>query len=209
MLFATTSIMTTSSRMTYAFARDGGLPFSRFFARVHKKLDVPLEALCLTNLVVLVFGCIFLGSSSAFNAITSASVVALGLSYGIPVAINLLRGRRMLPENRPFRLPEWIAWPANIAGVCFTILTTVLFVFPPGLPVTGNNMNYCIAAFAIVFLISMLTWIFDGRKNYTGPQIVLDETILVATKSPDTIKQQMEGPGSQRNGKGSTEKPAV
>lgn len=54
LLFATTSIMTTSSRMTYAFARDGGLPFSRFFARVHKKLDVPLEALGLTVLVVLI-----------------------------------------------------------------------------------------------------------------------------------------------------------
>ena len=60
LLFAGTSIMTTSSRMTFAFARDHGLPFSRFFARVHPRLDVPLEALALTNLVVLVFGCIFL-----------------------------------------------------------------------------------------------------------------------------------------------------
>ncbi|KAK4505743.1 hypothetical protein PRZ48_003708 [Zasmidium cellare] len=210
LIFATTSIMTTSSRMTYAFARDGGLPFSRFFARVHKKLDVPLESLALTNLVVLIFGCIFLGSSSAFNAITSASVVALGLSYGIPVAINLLRGRRMLPENRPFRLPEPFAWFANIAGVAFTILTTVLFVFPPELPVTGNNMNYCIAAFAIVFIISMLTWIFDGRKNYTGPKIHIDENVLVATQSPEALKlPEMEEPGDHKNGKDLMDKPVV
>jgi len=72
LIFATTSIMTTSSRMTWAFARDKGLPFSRFFSRVHPKLDIPLEALCLTVGLVVVFGCIFLGSSSAFNAITSA-----------------------------------------------------------------------------------------------------------------------------------------
>lgn len=204
MLFATTSIMTTSSRMTYAFARDGGLPFSRFFSRVHQKLDVPLEALGLTNLVVLIFGLIFLGSTSAFNAITSASVVALGLSYGIPPAINILRGRRMLPKDRPFRLPEPIGWFVNIAGVAFTILTTVLFVFPPELPVTGNNMNYCIAAFAIVFIISLLTWIFDGRKNYRGPKIDIDENILVATASPE-----MEEPGSQKTGKDSTDKVVV
>ncbi|TVY83673.1 Choline transport protein [Lachnellula suecica] len=63
LLFATTSIMTTSSRMTYAFARDGGLPFSRFFAKVHPRLELPLNALYGTVVLVVIFGCIFLGSS--------------------------------------------------------------------------------------------------------------------------------------------------
>lgn len=56
----------------------------------------------------------------------------------------------------------------------WALLTTVLFVFPPELPVTGNNMNYCIAAFAIVLIISTIQWIVDGRKNYHGPQIDVD-----------------------------------
>ena len=47
-------------------------------------------------------------------------------------------------------------------------------MFPPELPVTGNNMNYCIAAFAIVLIVSMIQWFVDGRKNYTGPQIDVD-----------------------------------
>jgi choline transport protein len=47
----------------------------------------------------------------------------------------------------------------------------VLFVFPPALPVTGNNMNYCIVAFAIWLIISTVQWFVDGRKNYTGPSI--------------------------------------
>lgn len=53
----------------------------------------------------------------------------------------------------------------------WTILTTVLFVFPPALPVTGNNMNYCIVAFAIILIISLIQWFVDGRKNYTGPRL--------------------------------------
>lgn len=188
LLFAAISIMTTSSRMTYAFARDGGLPFSRFFARVHPKLDVPLESLGLTNLVVLIFGLIFLGSSSAFNAIVSASVVALGLSYAIPVAINCMRGRRMLPSTRHFILPEWFAWPANLLGVAYVILTTVLFVFPPELPVTGSSMNYCVVAFAIVLIISMIQWFVDGRKNYKGPKVELDDQVLTAVNSPVNVR---------------------
>lgn len=63
LLFAAITIMTTSSRMVYAFARDGGLPASRFFSRVHKGLDVPLNALYLTTILVIIFGLIFLGSS--------------------------------------------------------------------------------------------------------------------------------------------------
>ncbi|EMC92243.1 hypothetical protein BAUCODRAFT_78321 [Baudoinia panamericana UAMH 10762] len=188
LLFAAISIMTTSSRMTYAFARDGGLPFSPFFGRVHKKLGVPLEALGLTNLVVLVFGCIFLGSSSAFNAIVSASVVALGLSYGIPIAVNVLRGRKMLPATRAFILPEWFAWPANLLGIAYVILTTVLFVFPPELPVTGSNMNYCVVVFAIVIAISMVQWFVSGRKNYTGPQVELDNQVLTSVNSPVNVR---------------------
>jgi amino acid transporter len=170
--------------MTYAFARDGGLPFSKFFARVHKKLDVPLEALGLTTLVVVIFGLILIGSSSAFSAIIAASVVALGISYAMPVAINCLRGRRMLPPTRAFIMPEWFAWIANIIGVCYVVLTTVLFLFPPELPVNGMNMNYCVVAFAIVFAISMITWIFDGRKNFTGPKFEINHHVLSAEEVP-------------------------
>lgn len=115
-VFAEIGIMSTSSRMTYAFARDGGLPFSKVFAKVHPTLDTPVNALLLTTGLVVIFGCIFLGSSSAFNAIVSASVVALGLSYAIPPAVNVAQGRNQLPETRAFKLPNWLGWTCNIVS---------------------------------------------------------------------------------------------
>lgn len=154
MLFTTTALMATSSRMSYAFARDRGLPFSRVWAKVHPTLDVPLNALLWTTGWVVIFGLIFLGSSSTFNAITAASVVALGVSYGIPPAINVLRGRKMLPENRAFKLPGATGWILNLVGIAWSILTTVLFVFPPVTPVTSLNMNYAIAAFGVILVIA-------------------------------------------------------
>ncbi|GAD97230.1 GABA permease GabA [Paecilomyces variotii No. 5] len=174
LLFATTSIMTTSSRMIYAFARDGGLPASPFFSRVHPRLGLPLNALYVTTALVIIFGLIFLGSSSAFNAIVSASVVALDISYGIPIAINVIRGRKMLPA-RPWKLHPVFAWVANLISLAYIILTTVLFLFPPELPATGSNMNYCVAAFGIIIVISLIQWIVDGRKNFTGPRINVEE----------------------------------
>ena len=92
---------------------DGGLPASPFFSRVHPKLNVPLNSLYLNLALVTIFGCIFLGSSSAFNAIVSASVVLLDISYAMPIAVNCLRGRRMLPE-RSFTLASWFGWTINM-----------------------------------------------------------------------------------------------
>jgi choline transport protein len=117
LLFAGIGIMTTSSRMTYAFARDGGLPFSKHLAKVHRSLDVPLYALIFTTFWVIIFGCIFLGSSSAFNAIISASVVAVEITYAIPPLIHCIRGRKLLPETRSFKLPAWFGWCCNLVGL--------------------------------------------------------------------------------------------
>jgi choline transport protein len=139
-LFAETAIMTTSSRMTYAFARDGGVPWSKFFAKVHPRLGQPLNSLILSAGLTILFGLILIGSSSAFNALISASVVALGVSYAIPIAINVCRGRKMLPP-RAFALPEPLGWAANLLGLAYTIVTTILFLFPPELPVTSTNMS--------------------------------------------------------------------
>lgn len=76
------------------------------------------------------------------------------------------------------------------------IVTTVLFVFPPELPVTGSNMNYCIVAFAIVFIISLIQWFVDGRKNYTGPKANLEESMLVAINGVDRSEMSDNGSSS-------------
>ncbi|KAH7185896.1 amino acid/polyamine transporter I [Fusarium flagelliforme] len=188
MVFTATAIMTTSARMTYSFSRDRGLPFSHVWAKVHPTLDVPLNALFWTTGWVIVFGLILLGSSSAFNAITAASVVALGVTYAIPVALHLLRGGNLLPEDRPFKLSTPVRWVCSLVGIAWAILTTVLFVFPPELPVTPTNMNYCIAAFGVILFLAVGTWIFDGRKHYKGPliQMSMDGATLEGASMAET-----------------------
>ncbi|PFH61354.1 hypothetical protein XA68_17603 [Ophiocordyceps unilateralis] len=172
LVFALLSVMTTSSRIIFAFARDGGLPASPVFARVHPRLGQPLNALTLSSAVVVLFGLVFLASSSAFNAIMSASVVALDLSYAMPIALHCLRGRSQLPE-RSWKLPSWLGWTVDVISLTYITLTTFLFILPPNRPVTGTNMNYCVVAFAIVIVVSAFQWIVDGRKNYVGPRLNL------------------------------------
>nr|ODN91204.1 choline transporter [Cryptococcus depauperatus CBS 7841] len=173
MAFTAQGLMTASSRMVYAFARDGGLPFSRIFSRMDRN-GVPVHAVLFTTVLVIVFGCIYLGSSTALNAILSSSVVFLNVSYSIPILLVLVRGRHILhPPSLPeptFTLGPILGPLCNCVGLGFTILTTVFFLFPPELPVSGTNMNYAVVVFGLIFIVSVITWIVDGRKNFIGPR---------------------------------------
>lgn len=35
-------------------------------------------------------------------------------------------------------------------------------------------IDYCVAAFGIVFVISVIQWFVDGRKNFVGPRIQME-----------------------------------
>lgn len=166
--------MATSARMAYALARDGGMPFNRHFQRVSPDYGVPVAGLFWCFAWDVVFGLIFLGSNNAFNAIISAAVVCFTITYAIPPGINMLRGRRMLPKSRSFKLPETIGYICNASSVLWAALTTVLFVWPTSNPTNAVNMNYCIVAFGVIIVIAGSNWIFGARKTYSPPALTFD-----------------------------------
>jgi hypothetical protein len=89
-----------------------------------------------------------------------------------------------------------------LVGIAWTVLTTVLFVFPPELPVTPDNMNYCIVAFGVILLIAGGTWVFDGRKNYKGPRIDVDGMLNGAVEGLSPLQggesEDTDGQGTGR-----------
>lgn len=58
---------TWQSRLCWSFARDRGLPASKFLSHVHPKLNVPVQAHFVSCVIVSVLGCLYLGSYTAFN----------------------------------------------------------------------------------------------------------------------------------------------
>lgn len=85
MLFAGQGLTTIASRMVWSFARDRGMgPASPWLGAVHPTFKSPLWSVVFVAFWILAFGCISLGSSVALNAIVSASVVLLQISYIVP-----------------------------------------------------------------------------------------------------------------------------
>lgn len=157
--------------MTFAFARDGGLPWSTSLATVHKASAMPLNALCFSTAVAALFGCIFVISDTAFNAIAAASVTALGLSYALPVVLHCLQGRR-ISHSAPFQMWPPLGWAVNLLGVTYALITSVLFLFPPTIPVDISNMNYGGVVLLLIMLFSSAMWLINGRYRYKGPALL-------------------------------------
>lgn len=68
---------TGTGRVFWAFARDEGLPLSKVWARVNHRLGSPFNAQLCVAVIVGLLGCIYLGSSTAFNAMMSSAVYVI------------------------------------------------------------------------------------------------------------------------------------
>ncbi|KAK1593439.1 amino acid permease [Colletotrichum navitas] len=158
---------TAASRCTWAFARDGAIPGSRWWKEVHPKLDVPLNAMMLSMAIQIILGLIYFGSSAAFNAFSGVGVISLTASYAMPIAISLFDGRSHLIGS-PFNLGKF-GVAANVIALAWSALAMPLFCMPVFVPVTAATVNYAPAVFVAACLISGGWYIAWGKKNYAGP----------------------------------------
>jgi amino acid transporter len=65
MIFATIAVLAAASRMMWAFARDNGLPGSRFISQVEPRTKLPLYSVGLSVIITMLLGLINIGSSAA------------------------------------------------------------------------------------------------------------------------------------------------
>jgi amino acid transporter len=158
------------TRLTWAFARDNGLPFSDFFVKVDPRFKIPIRALFLVAFLVVALSFIQIGSTAAFNAILSLSTLGLYISYLLPL-IFLVYKRLCTPEDIPrgsFSLGKW-GLPVNLVAILFATYFSIFLPFPATLPVTGENMNYAGPVLGFVMLFACGDWIVRGRHKWQGP----------------------------------------
>jgi amino acid transporter len=172
LFFAGIGALTAASRCTYAFARDGAIPGSRLWSKVDERLNIPLWGLVLSTAVDCLLGLIYFGSSAAFNSFTGVATICLSTSYGGPILVSVLRGRKMV-KNSTFSLGKF-GLAINIITICWICLAVVLFCMPVSLPVEAASMNYASVVFAGFATISIAWYFVRGRKSFTGPPVPQD-----------------------------------
>lgn len=153
---------TWQARICWSFSRDKGLPGSKYWQIINKKSRLPINAHLVSNLWIGVIGCIFLGSSTAFNAIITACITLLLISYSIPTACLLANGRNRVKKG-PFWLGK-IGLICNIMTIVWTLFCLIFLSLPYILPVTKASMNYVSVVYVTIAIYIFIYWVF--RKKY-------------------------------------------
>ena len=155
MWFCGLASVTSNSRMIYAFSRDHGMPFSRFWARVSPRFKTPAQAIWLSAFAAFLLGVY----GGVYSVIVSISTIALYLSYGLPIFIGLRARQSGIWKIRgPWHLGKHSGW-INCLSL-FGLVSCVLFDVHP-----INNRIYHRRTERLVLLYQ-----YGGiRAKYDGP----------------------------------------
>lgn len=148
--------VTSASRMTYAFARDGGLPGSKWLHRVDAKHKVPVQAIW----TVAILAVLFTVYTPVYSTITAVCTICLYISYVLPTAIGLLAYGRSWTQMGPWQLGRWFRPVAIVSfGGCAALI--VIGMQPP-----NEKSFWVIAAMSGTLLVA---WYLGVKHRFTGP----------------------------------------
>ncbi|KAF2470504.1 amino acid transporter [Lindgomyces ingoldianus] len=167
---ANISFNASTARQTFAFARDRGLPFSKWIGHVDAGKEIPANAIILTCVFTMLLSLINIGSTTAFNAIISLQVVALMTTYTVSIGCVLYR-RITHPDLIPtarWSLGKW-GVPVNCLGLAYVSFVFFWSFWPNETPVALDTFNWAVVMYVGVLVLSLLMYIFQGRKVYNGP----------------------------------------
>ncbi|KAJ9630757.1 hypothetical protein H2203_001281 [Taxawa tesnikishii (nom. ined.)] len=171
----TLSYNISTSRQTWSFARDGGLPWSDWIAKVNPKLEVPANAVLVTCAFTVLLSLINIGSDAAFNAIISLNVVSLMITYMTSIGCVLYR-RIYHPELLPparWSLGRW-GVAVNTVGVLYSTHAFFWCFWPNYTPTDAPGFNWASVMFVAVLLFCAIDYMLRAKKVYKGPVVLVE-----------------------------------
>lgn len=147
--------LTSASRMVFAFARDGGLPGSRWLVRVNPGTGSPAVAVWAAALTGAAFTVLV-----PYTTIAVVCTVFLYLSYVLPVAAGWWAWGRTWRTPGPWHLGRWFR-PLAAVSVLGSLVLLVIGIQPPNqlaLPILVGSGG-----------LMAVAWFGWERRRFKGP----------------------------------------
>jgi amino acid transporter len=190
--FCATSCMTSASRMTFAFSRDGAIPGSRIWQTLTAKRvpanAVMLVAVCCAIVTLPALIKVNIGTADnpliipvAFYAVTSIAVIGLYLAFAIPIWLRWRHGENFEPGswNNGSKY-KWMNLIAVIEIVVVSVYLMLPFV-PAANPFNDafewKFVNYAPVVTIGALLILVVWWEASAKKWFTGPKHNIDPEV--------------------------------
>ena len=209
--FCAMACMTSTTRMLFAFSRDGAVPGARFWTRLNKS-DVPLYSVALVAVLAIILTLPALVEVDingapvpvAFNAVVSIGVVGLYLAFAIPIYQRWRKGSA-------FKLGSWnlgrhYKWLCVIAVVeiGLTTIIAILPTSPGGVPwnpeFEWKYVNYTPLVVGGTLLVLWLAWQLRVKNTWTGPHNTVNLPPGITSADELEMEYEEHHPGHHHHG---------
>ncbi len=186
--FCTVACMTSTTRMLFAFSRDGAVPGAQYWSRLNKN-RVPVYGVILSAVVAVILTAPALVKVDingapvpvAFFAVVSIGVVGLYVAFAIPIWLRWRAGDSF--QGGGWTLGRKYKWMCLVA-VAEIAVTSVIAILPTssaGAPwykgfgwSSLKFVNYTpIVVFGLLFAL-WVGWHLSAKKWFTGPKMTID-----------------------------------
>jgi amino acid transporter len=189
-LFCATACLTSASRMTFAFSRDGAIPGSKALSKVNAATKIPGNAVvfvAVIGVIVTLPALIEVDINGApvpvaFYAVTSVAVIGLYLAFLIPIWLRWKMGDAFEPGS--WTLGSKYKW-MNLVAVAEIAIICIYFILPftPAAIPGNENFSFKFVNYAPVLTIGALLilaiwWQVSAKHWFTGPKHTIDKDVV-------------------------------
>jgi amino acid transporter len=203
--FCTVACMTSTTRMLFAFSRDGAVPGAKHWSSLNKN-KVPVKGTIAAAVIAVVLTLpalvkVDIGGAPvpvAFFAVVSIGVVGLYVAFAIPIFLRWRAGDSFRPGG--WTLGSKYKWMCLVA-VGEIVVTSIIALLPTsslGAPwykgFGWSSMKYVnytpIVVIGALFLL-WAGWHLSAKKWFTGPKMTID--LPADVSSADEINLEHHG----------------
>jgi amino acid transporter len=148
--------VTSASRMAFAFARDGGLPFSATLRQVSDLYRTPVNSIWAVSIASVLFAVY----TPVYSTIITACTIFLYISYLIPTALGFFAYGRRWTRMGPWDI-GWLYRPLAVVCVAGGGLLIAIGMAPP-----NEKAVWLVAGFTLTQTVVWFCW---ERGRFQGP----------------------------------------
>jgi amino acid transporter len=192
--FCTVACMTSTTRMLFAFSRDGAVPGGKYWSHLNSN-RVPVYGVIVTAVIAVVLTLpalvkVDIGGAPvpvAFFAVVSIGVVGLYLAFAIPIFYRWKAGASFVTGG--WTLGAKYKWMCIVA-LAEIVVTSIVALLPTS---TGGApwypgfewkfVNYTVLVVPAALIALWIYWHVSVKNWFTGPKTTVDAPVA-ATVSP-------------------------
>ncbi|PGH10719.1 hypothetical protein AJ79_05310 [Helicocarpus griseus UAMH5409] len=169
------SILIAASRQSWAFSRDGALPFSNFFRKVSTKISFqPVRAVCGCATLGIILGLLCLIHPAAANALFSLGSAGNDLAWAIPILCRVAWGQDKFKPGAFYT--GRFSKPIAVIALVYLSFSITLCMFPIlGPSPSAEEMNYTVVVNGTLWGGSLVYYFLFAKKWFNGPKTTRDE----------------------------------